>query len=183
MARVLLTGMSGTGKSTILDALRLRGHVTVDTDYGDWQPTQGAWDAPRMDKPLAAHTELVVAGTAENQGRFYDRFQHVVLLSAPAEVLIQRVQGRANNPYGRTPETQAEILGYVQTVEPRLRAERRWSSTLAHRWWASSRRSSGSCPTTIDHAVFLDGMVDLGRSRVRARPGSCRRADRSCRGR
>ena len=122
MARVLLTGMSGTGKSTILDALRLRGHVTVDTDYGDWQPTQGAWDAPRMDKLLAAHTELVVAGTAENQGRFYDRFQHVVLLSAPAEVLIQRVQGRANNPYGRTPEQQAEILGYVQTVEPLLRA-------------------------------------------------------------
>ncbi len=122
MARVLLTGMSGTGKSTILDALRVRGHVTVDTDYDDWQPTEGMWDARRMDELLAAHTELVVAGTAENQGRFYDRFQHVVLLSAPAEVLIERVRRRTNNPYGTTPAQQAEILGYLQTVEPLLRA-------------------------------------------------------------
>jgi dephospho-CoA kinase len=41
MARVLVTGMSGTGKSTVLDELRRRGYHTVDTDYGDWEQAQG----------------------------------------------------------------------------------------------------------------------------------------------
>jgi len=32
----LLTGMSGTGKSSLLSLLRARGFKTVDTDYGGW---------------------------------------------------------------------------------------------------------------------------------------------------
>jgi dephospho-CoA kinase len=34
--RVLITGMSGTGKSTLLDELAACGHRAVDTDYGDY---------------------------------------------------------------------------------------------------------------------------------------------------
>jgi adenylate kinase len=37
MVRVLVTGMSGVGKTTVLDELRRRGHFAVDTDYGGWQ--------------------------------------------------------------------------------------------------------------------------------------------------
>jgi len=33
VTRVLVTGMSGTGKSTVLGELRRRGHRVVDTDY------------------------------------------------------------------------------------------------------------------------------------------------------
>jgi predicted ATPase len=33
---VLLTGMSGTGKSTVLAELARRGHRTVDTDEEEW---------------------------------------------------------------------------------------------------------------------------------------------------
>jgi dephospho-CoA kinase len=33
--RILVTGMSGTGKSTALDELRRRGFEVVDTDEGD----------------------------------------------------------------------------------------------------------------------------------------------------
>jgi hypothetical protein len=57
----------------------------------------------------------------ENQDRFYDRFEHVVLLSAPVHVLIERVSKRTNNPYGKTSEHQAEIVRYLDTVEPLLR--------------------------------------------------------------
>jgi dephospho-CoA kinase len=113
--------MSGTGKSTVLEELRRRGYHTVDTDYGDWQQA-GLWDASRMAELLARHPDVVVAGTAENQGEFYDRFQHVVLLSVPAGVILERVRHRTNNPYGKSSEQQAEILGYVETVEPLLRA-------------------------------------------------------------
>jgi dephospho-CoA kinase len=120
MARVLLTGMSGAGKTTVLDELRRRGFVTIDTDYGGWVLPDGTWDEPRMGELLARHDDLIVSGTVENQGRFYDRFHHVVLLSAPLEVLLQRVRNRAN-PYGRTPAQRAQIAEYVRTVEPLLR--------------------------------------------------------------
>ena len=71
---------------------------------------------------LDAHPHIVVAGTAENQGRLYGQFEHVVLLSAPLEVLLRRVVTRTNNPYGRRPEERADIARYVRTVEPLLRA-------------------------------------------------------------
>ena len=121
MARVLVTGMSGTGKTTVLDELRRRGHTTVDTDYDDWQLPDGTWHERRMQQLLESNPDVVVSGTVDNQGRFYDLFEHVVLLSVPLHVLIERVRSRTNNPYGKTSEQQAEIARYLDTVEPRLR--------------------------------------------------------------
>jgi AAA domain len=121
VARVLVTGMSGVGKTSILDELRQRGHLTVDTDYDGWVLAGGIWDEPRMDELLARHTDVIVSGTVENQGCFYDRFEHVVLLSAPLEVLFERVSRRTSNPYGKSAQQRAEIAGYLQTVEPLLR--------------------------------------------------------------
>src|SRR5580692_3142530 len=121
VARVLVTGMSGTGKTTVLDELRRRGHLTVDTDYGGWQSPEGRWDEARMAELLAGNSDLVVSGAVENQGRFYDRFDHVVLLSAPVHVLLDRVQQRTNNSYGKSVEQQAEIVKFTQSVERLLR--------------------------------------------------------------
>jgi hypothetical protein len=70
------------GKTTVPDELRRRGHLTVDTDYDGWKLPDGTWDERRMDRMLARHPDVIVSGTVENQGRFYDRFEHVVLLSA-----------------------------------------------------------------------------------------------------
>ncbi|WP_263119910.1 AAA family ATPase [Cellulomonas sp. RIT-PI-Y] len=121
MARVLLTGMSGAGKSTLLEELARRGRLTVDTDDDGWTLPGSVWDEDRMSELLGRHDDVVVSGTVANQGRFYDRFDHVVLLSAPVEVLIERVATRTNNPYGRSADQQAEIRQYVVDVEPLLR--------------------------------------------------------------
>ncbi|MGI6878160.1 AAA family ATPase [Microbacterium sp. gxy059] len=121
MARILVTGMSGAGKSTLLGELARRGHLTVDTDYDGWELPGAVWDEDRMSDLLQRHQDVVVSGTAENQGRFYDRLDHVVLLSAPVDVLITRVANRTTNPYGRSQEEQAEIRRYVREVEPLLR--------------------------------------------------------------
>ncbi|MGZ0150709.1 AAA family ATPase [Kribbella sp. WER1] len=120
MTRILITGMSGAGKTTVLDELGRRGRRTVDTDYDGWTRPDGTWDEPRM-RELLAYDEVIVSGTVENQGMFYDRFHHVVLLTAPLETLLERVRRRTNNPYGRSPAEQAEITQYVRTVEPLLR--------------------------------------------------------------
>jgi shikimate kinase len=113
--------MSGVGKSTLLDELSRRGYETVDTDYGGWQLPDGTWDEPRMGSLLDQHARVVVSGTVDNQGRFYHRFHHVILLGAPIGVLVDRVVNRSNNPYGKTPAQQAEIERYVREVEPLLR--------------------------------------------------------------
>jgi shikimate kinase len=118
MARVLLTGMSGAGKSTLLAAVAGRGYPTVDTDYDGWELPGAVWDERRMSALLAEHTTLAVSGTAQNQGRFYDGFEHVIYLRVPLEVLLDRVRERINNPYGKTAEQQADIVRYVAEVEP-----------------------------------------------------------------
>lgn len=116
-----MTGMSGAGKSTVLGVLTGRGLTAVDTDFDGWVLPDGTWDESRMDQLLADHRDIVVSGAVSNQGRFYDRFEHVVLVSAPLEVLLDRVATRTNNPYGRDPEQRAEIARYVATIEPLLR--------------------------------------------------------------
>lgn len=121
MPRILVTGMSGAGKSTLLAELARRGRTTVDTDYDGWQVSGPQWDEPRMHALLAEHADVVVAGTAENQGRFYDRFEHIVLLSAPVDVLIDRIATRTDNPYGHTADQQRDVRRYVREVEPLLR--------------------------------------------------------------
>ncbi|MGN6333398.1 MAG: AAA family ATPase [Motilibacteraceae bacterium] len=121
MARVLLTGMSGAGKSTLLAALARRGHLTVDTDYDGWEVAPARWDEPRMEALLAAHPTVAVCGTAENQGRFYDRFEHVVYLLVPLPVLLKRLRTRTNNRYGQGEEQRADVARYVAGVEPLIR--------------------------------------------------------------
>ena len=57
-----------------------------------------------------------------NQGLFYDRFDAVVLLSAPAEVLLRRIAARTTNGYGKSAEERDVILRHLAEVEPLLRA-------------------------------------------------------------
>ncbi len=74
-----------------------------------------------MSALLASTRSVVVSGTVENQGRFYHRFSAVILLSAPVEILIERVSLRTNNPYGERESEQSVIRQHVVDVEPLLR--------------------------------------------------------------
>ena len=128
MTVVLVTGMSGTGKSTALVELARRGHRVVDTDYGSWthdEPgTERLWREDRMEALLAEDRDgaLFISGSVANQGRFYPRFDAVVLLSAPVDVILGRVAAREMNDFGKTDEQRAAIVEDLATVEPLLRA-------------------------------------------------------------
>ena len=124
--------MSGAGKSAALEELGRRGHTVVDTDYGGFCDeetlpdgrVEQRWHEDRIVALLDAHAEgtLFLSGTVPNQGRFYPRFDAVVLLSAPVDVMLGRTRTRATNPYGRTDAQQAAIAEDVAAVEPLLRA-------------------------------------------------------------
>jgi dephospho-CoA kinase len=124
--RVLVTGMSGTGKSSALAELEKRGYRVIDTDSREWSEWTGEewlWREDRMAELLAQDGgTLFVSGCMSNQGKFYDRFDAVVLLSAPAEVILERVDRRTTNDYGKTSRERELILTHLETVEPLLRA-------------------------------------------------------------
>ena len=68
---------------------------------------------------------LFVSGSVPNQGQFYPRFDAVVLLSAPAEVQLERLRSRTTNPYGKTDAQQAFIAADIAVVEPLCVSARR----------------------------------------------------------
>jgi shikimate kinase len=129
VAVVFVTGMSGTGKSSALAELARRGHRAVDldsTEWSEWLPEEGEWRfrEDRLAQLLAGAgaSTLFICGTQSNQGMFYDRFDAVVLLSAPAEALLPRIAERTTNDFGKTPAERARILADLREVEPLLRA-------------------------------------------------------------
>jgi dephospho-CoA kinase len=130
---VFVTGMSGTGKSAALAELARRGHRVVDTDYGGYSEevpsaepggSEQLWREERIAQLLDERDDgvLFVSGCVANQGRFYPRFDAVVLLSAPADVILERVQGRETNDFGKSEAERRRILDDLATVEPLLRA-------------------------------------------------------------
>lgn len=125
MVAVLLTGMSGAGKSTALAGLTASGYETVDTDEPGWIEVvdgEPLWREDRIRALLGRPrtVPLFVAGTVANQGRF--AFDAVVLLTAPLDVLLERILTRTTNPFGRTEEERAAVVRDHREVEPVLRA-------------------------------------------------------------
>jgi hypothetical protein len=82
------------------------------------------WREDRIAELLGREEEgtLYVSGTVSNQGRFYPRFDAVVLLHAPAETILDRIATRATNDYGKSADERALVLQQLAEVEPLLRA-------------------------------------------------------------
>ena len=152
-----MTGMSGAGKSTALGELARLGFRVVDTDepgWSEWSDEAGGyvWREEPIARLLADDDgpTLYVSGTVSNQGKFYSRFDEVVLLSASAEVLLGRIEARTTNRYGKAATERQMVLRDLVEVEPLLRR---------------------TCTIEIDAAQPLGDVVDqlsqLGRNQPR----------------
>jgi shikimate kinase len=139
--RILLTGLSGTGKSAVTEELAARGYKAVDADgdeYSQWVDWPGesdvagtpvepdrdwVWREDRIQDLLSTEDAAVlfVSGCAANMRKFLPQFDAVVLLSAPTAIIAERLRTRTTNVYGKRPDEVARVLGLVETVEPLLR--------------------------------------------------------------
>ena len=120
--RVLITGMSGVGKSTVVAQLASLGFKAVDLDQAPFADGP-EWNVSEVQRLLDSEdaSVLFVAGTSERQVALYPRFDHIVLLSLPDEVMRERIEERTNNPYGKDPTELARQLALKTWVEPALR--------------------------------------------------------------
>ncbi|WP_309085532.1 AAA family ATPase [Chelativorans sp.] len=138
MRRVLITGMSATGKSTVITELHARGFDAVDLDTPEWShwidcdpsdtltPTKGkdwVWREHRVRELLSAPREqpLFVSGCAENMERLFPWIDRIVLLSAPLPTILDRLAQRGPGAYGRDKEERENVVALISTVEPLLR--------------------------------------------------------------
>jgi dephospho-CoA kinase len=154
LVNVLLTGMSGTGKSTLIRELRRRGHAAHDADDGYSEPrAEGRWgwrvDAVAELLATASETPLFFAGCAEEQAEL--PFDYRILLTLPEPVLVERLRTRTTNSYGRGEEELQQVLRDREQVEPLLRrsADLVLTSTVAPRELADAvleRLSGRSAP-------------------------------------
>jgi shikimate kinase len=164
MKRILLTGISGTGKSTVIEELAARGYEAVDTDEGglseivsvpedeltglgpgqDW-----VWNEERVQEVLdrAGGELFFLSGCSPNQGQFYPQFDHVVLLTAPPEVIVERLASRTTNPFGKRPDEVTRVLQLQETIEPLLR-----------------RGADHVIDTRAPLEVVVDQLIDLARA-------------------
>ena len=124
MKRILLTGMSGVGKSAVLERLAAEGILCIDLDDGWMREAEGERliDIDGVRQFVRAHSAqpVVFAGCAVNQGRL--DADCVILLTASLQTMQKRIAGR-RNPFGKDPETWRKIAADKAEFEPVLRAK------------------------------------------------------------
>lgn len=141
MKKILITGISGTGKSTLIETLAALGYKAIDGDTPEWchwieitdptdqygstvEPTRDwVWREDRISALLSTEDApiLFLSSCPSNMGQFLPRFTDVILLTAPAPTLADRLATRTNNDYGKQPHELERILEQKQIVEPLLR--------------------------------------------------------------
>jgi hypothetical protein len=95
-------------------------------------------------------TDVLFVAGCEEQVKFHPQFDHIILLSAPVDVLTQRLANRPNNPFGKSPEEFRRFQADLREVEPLLRGNRR----LRDRHHDAAQRGSAGdsegrrCPAT-----------------------------------
>jgi shikimate kinase len=141
--RILITGMSGTGKSSVIAEMARCGFQAIDLDTPAWShwvdadpqdiltPAAGkdwVWREDRVCALLsAAEPELLfVSGCAENMGKLFGLIDRSILLSAPVETIMDRLSARSSKGYGHTAEERSKVAELIATVEPLLRQAAHW---------------------------------------------------------
>ncbi len=146
MSAVQITGMSGTGKTTIAVVLARQGLAAIDADDdhllsqnidSDGNVVEGVavpdfawlarhsweWNPARLDELIgaAAPATLHVCGCADNELELADRFTQVFLLEIDEPTMLARLASR-DKEFGRIGDTREYQRRKLPEYQSRLRA-------------------------------------------------------------
>lgn len=143
--KIYVTGVAGTGKSSIARALSARGVAAVDMDNGlchwenretggmaGWEPGRSeewyashGWmcDTPALGSILDTSGDVVVVGISSNQEEYLARFDKVFVLHCAPETVIARLNARTDSDYGKHPAEQARLLAWQKSFEAEMVAK------------------------------------------------------------
>jgi hypothetical protein len=147
MSAVLITGMSGAGKSTVAEVLARRGLASLDADNDPllarsvdldgnvveddsvpdfaWLARHNwAWNPARLDELIrATPATLYVCGGAENELELAGRFTQVFLLEMDEPTMLARLDAPSrDNDWGRIGDTREYLRRRLPEIQDRLRA-------------------------------------------------------------
>lgn len=141
--RYLITGVAGSGKTTLERIFRDKGYVTTDIDDGfaewrhaetdellDYMPDDPAWhevaewvvDTDKLQRFFDDHEgqPILVFGSFARQGSVVDLFDTIFLLKYPDEATVRaRIAGRVGG-YGKNPHELARIISYVEPYQQKM---------------------------------------------------------------
>lgn len=145
----LITGVAGTGKSSLERRFKEDGHQTIDIDdgYARWQDvvTQEAVAPPvnevaewyethdwmtntpkllaKIKDSASTPTPLFVFGNTGNLYTLHPYFKKTFALEYRNEALIrQRIYSRTDNDYGKNPIEFANLLSYYKPMQEKFRS-------------------------------------------------------------
>jgi hypothetical protein len=146
-ALIYVTGVPGTGKSTIRRELRLRGEAAFGTDEDgicaffdasgcavppDAVVDSSAWRAahswriiPNLLDQLVASTDVsrvFLCGSAANEADVWERFSAVIALVVDEATVHFRLDERADNNFGKSPAERAKVVGWLGGFEETFRS-------------------------------------------------------------
>ena len=146
MAKYLITGVAGTGKSSAAKELQKRGLAAYDADAGfsyyanketgervvrpanptlEWYDTHHrVFSESVLNNLFKKHRgeTLFICSITANQAKFYGDFDKIFLLTAPDEIIIERLKTRTNNPFGKHPVEQYRVLSGHEVFDSELKA-------------------------------------------------------------
>ena len=140
MKMYYITGIPGSGKSELARKFKENNFHTIDIDYGfckwinkptkainNWKPgkpvdffDENEWicDFEKVFSKID-NTEgvCIVAGVADNQLEFLDKFEKVFLLRCDPRILFRRIDKRIDNIFGKGKEEKEMILSWYKDFE------------------------------------------------------------------
>jgi broad-specificity NMP kinase len=144
--KYLITGVAGTGKSTLAKELRQRGYAAYDVEEGfsyhinkqtgekasyptnptpEWYENhERVFDEKVLMNLMKKHRDepLFICSITANQAKYYPQFDKIFLLTAPDEVVTHRLGTRTNNYFGRHPLELQRVIGRHQQFDDELKA-------------------------------------------------------------
>lgn len=146
MKKIYITGISGTGKSTIAEELNKKGIYSIDIDsskYGlcswknketkeavyfehgmskDWMEAHGWYcDIEKLMKLLDTPNDITVAvGITMNQNEYLSMFDKVFLLQCSEKTFLDRLDARTSNNFGKHPIEKEHVLSFYRDFEKDL---------------------------------------------------------------